>query len=600
MSNWKQIAAQKAVLSRETGTIHKDHGGKLTVALAYPNTYSVGMSSLAVQILYRMFNARPDVVCERVFWDDKAGDGPLLTLESGTPVAGFAALAFTVSFEMDYFNVAAMLRRAGITPLAEARAQAESGPLLIGGGPAISMNPEPLAPFFDALVIGEAEELLPRLTDLLMAGCAGDRERLLDALGALPGVYVPARVSPRPGGRQIERLWVTDVHALEPVSCLYTPDAEFPNRHLIEIARGCGRGCRFCLAGYVYRPPREQPLERILAWAREGLARQLPVYAHGGPSGGQPPSIGLVSAAVSDHSRIDELAAELRGMGARITVASMRTDPISVPLVEALAASGSQTLTIAPEAGSERLRRVIGKTQGEDDLLAAVELAQRLNFPQLKLYFMVGHPTETDGDIQGIVDLTLRARRVFRRNIAINATPFVPKAHTPFQWTALAPARTLAERQRALKRGLAKHGVTVDADSPEWAEVQAVLARGDRRLAPVLLDMERVTIRNFHEALARHGLSAAEFTGERTPGAFQPWDVIESGVTPNYLRHELRLAERERSGHRCPPGAVECLACGVCREGLDISAEATLPVTVSGSTAQGQLQHQTSEGSRLG
>lgn len=582
MSNWKQIAAHKAVLSRETGTIHKDHGGKLTVALAYPNTYSVGMSSLAIQILYRMFNARPDVVCERVFWDGKAAEGPLLTLESGTPVAEFAVLAYTVSFEMDYFNIAAMLRGAGIEPLAAARARAGGGPLLIAGGPAISMNPEPLAPFFDALVIGEAEELLPRLTDLLVEGCAGDRERLLDALDALPGVYVPGRVAPTPGGRQIERLWVADTDALEPVSCLYTPDAEFPNRHLIEIARGCGRGCRFCLAGYVYRPPREQPLERILGWAREGLARQLPIYVHGGPSGSQPPRIGLVSAAVSDHSRIDELAAELQGMGARITVASMRTDPISTPLVEALAASGAQTLTIAPEAGTERLRRVIGKTQGEDDLLAAVELAQQLNFPQLKLYFMLGHPTETDDDIRGIVDLTLRARQIFRRNIAINATPFVPKAHTPFQWAALAPAKTVAQRQRALKRGLAKHNVVVDADSPEWAEVQAVLARGDRRLAPVLLDMATpaegpgraahgrrglaLTLRGFHEALARHGLTAAEFTGERTPGAYQPWDVIESGVTPNYLRHELRLSDRGRPGHRCPPGTVECLACGVCRE----------------------------------
>ncbi len=600
MSNWKQIAAQKAVLSRETGTIYKDHGGKLTVALAYPNTYSVGMSSLAVQILYRSFNARPDVVCERVFWDDKAGDGPLLTLESGMPAAEFAVLAFTVSFEMDYFHVAAMLRRAGIEPLAEARARAESGPLLLAGGPAISMNPEPLAPFFDALVIGEAEALLPPLTDLLVEGCAGDREALLDALDALPGVYVPARVASPPDGRQIERLWVADVNALEPVSCLYTPDAEFPNRHLIEIARGCGRGCRFCLAGYVYRPPREQPLERILDWAREGLARQLPVYAHGGPRGSQPPGIGLVSAAVSDHSHIDKLATELRGMGARITVASMRTDPISVPLVAALAASGAQTLTIAPEAGSERLRRVIGKTQGEDDLLAAVELAQRLNFPQLKLYFMVGHPTETDDDIQGIVDLTLRARRIFRRNIAINATPFVPKAHTPFQWVAMTPAKILAGRQAMLKRGLAKHAVDVSADSPEWAEVQGVLARGDRRLAPVLLDLPRPTLRRFHKALARHGLSATEYLDERGVNALQPWDVIESGIKPAFLRYEQRLSVQERSGHRCPPGAVDCLACGVCREVLDINAEAILPVTLSGSTAQGQLQHQTSEGSRLG
>jgi radical SAM superfamily enzyme YgiQ (UPF0313 family) len=570
MAQWKQIAAGKAVLARETGTVIKDHGGKLKVALTYPNAYSVGMSSLALQILYRVWNARPDTVCERVFYDEKAQAAglPILSLESGAPVNEFDVWAFTVSFEMDYFHVAAMLRHAGVQPFA---ADDDARPLLIAGGPALSMNPEPLAPFFDAIVIGEVEELLPRLTDLLADGVHGERATLLDALARLPGVYVPARHT---AGTTVARLWVADVSLLEPVSAVYTPDCEFPNRHLIEIARGCGRGCRFCLAGYVYRPPREQPLPRILAWAREGLSRQLPVFAHGGRAGQQAPGIGLVSAAVSDHSQIDELATELHGMGARISVSSMRTDPISVPLVRALAASGSQTLTIAPEAGSERLRRVIGKTQCEDDLLAAVELAQSLNFPQLKMYYMVGHPSETDDDIQGIVDLTLKARGLFRRNIAINATPFVPKAHTPFQWAAMAPAKLIADRQRTLKKALAKHNVTVDADPPEWAEVQGVLARGDLRLAPVLWNTGRVTVRGFHAALADAGLSATAYLGERDPSARQPWDVVESGVTPSFYRYERRRAEREQPGHRCPPGCEDCLTCGVCRATVDRELQA--------------------------
>ncbi len=274
--------------------------------------------------------------------------------------------------------------------------------------------------------------------------------------------------------------------------------------------------------------------------------------------------VGLVSAAVSDHSQIDALAEALRAMDARISISSMRTDPISVPMVRALAESGTQTLTIAPEAGTERLRTVINKGQSEESLLAAVELAQSLGFPQLKLYFMIGHPSETEEDIQGIIDLTLKARAIFRRNVSINATPFVPKPHTPFQWAAMTPADVIGARQKQLQRALGRSQIRVNADSAAWAEVQGVLSRGDRRLAPVLLDMERPGPAQLRAALAHHGLSAQEFLGAHAPGESLPWDIVESGVRPQYLRYEYNMAAKDKPGLHCPPGALDCVTCGVC------------------------------------
>ncbi len=546
---WRTIARAKARLAKETGVIHKNWGGKLRVALAFPNDYYVAMSSLALQILYRRLNAFDDVVCERAFWDKAAiADGePLITLESQQPVAEFDLLAFTISYEMDYFNLTSMLRQAGIPPLAEDRVD-KTWPLLIAGGPVVSMNPEPIAPFFDAFVIGEGEEVLEAILSLAQAQLP--RQELLAELSRLPGVYVPLLHPTRPDSQPVERLWAREYGAFEPVSAIYTPDTEFGDMHLIEIARGCGRGCRFCLAGYIYRPPREQPLEQILAWAEPAIR--------------QGRRIGLVSAAVSDYSRIDELAMILGEKGARISVSSMRTDPLSVPLVEAMAASGTRTLTIAPEAGSERLRRVISKMQPEETLFAAVDLAEKLNFPQLKLYFMVGHPSETEADIQAIVDFTLEARKRFRRQITINATPFVPKAQTPFQWMAMTPAKVLKQRQRFLQKALGRHKVAIRADSPAWAEVQGVLARGDRRLAQVLLSVERLSVRAFYQAMEQHGLDASEYLGVRDPVAFQPWQVVSPNVSLRFLQRELHLAEQERPGHACSPEAKGCLVCGAC------------------------------------
>ncbi|HEY80371.1 MAG TPA: radical SAM protein [Anaerolineae bacterium] len=552
--SWKIRSQQQALLEREIGAVHKDWGGRLVVALAFPNTYYVGMSSLALQALYRGFNAFPDVACERVFWDKGGYEArrPLLTLESGRRVAEVDVWAFTISYEMDFFNVVEMLRQAGAPPLA--RDRDEAWPLLIAGGPGVTMNPEPMAPIFDAIVIGEGEAVLADLVDLFRRAIDAPRAELLAELDRMPGVYVPARVPPiaEQGDHpcKIERLWVRDQSQFPPISSLYTPETEFRGMHLMEIARGCGRGCRFCLAGYVYRPPRELPMDLLLDWAREGLKHT--------------DRIGLISAAVSDHSQIDELAPALVEMGAKLSASSMRVDPISRPLVEALRASGAQTLTIAPEAGSARLRDVIAKTQTEAQLLDAVALAAELDFPQIKFYFMIGHPTETQEDLEELVAFALKARDIFKRRIAMNATPFVPKAHTPFQWMAMTDARTLKKRQSFITRRLGKHRIAVRADSPAWAEVQAVLARGDRRLAQVILDIPRLSVRDFWETMARHGLDRDAYLGQLPLDQPMPWEIVASGVKPAFFRQEWRRAQQARLGPHCPPDSAGCLACGVC------------------------------------
>jgi radical SAM superfamily enzyme YgiQ (UPF0313 family) len=539
MTQWKTVAEARRILEQETGTIYKDWGGRLPVALAYPNTYYVGMSSLGLQTVYHLFNQRPDVVCERVFWRGgkrRGGEGQeLVSLESQRPLGEFRVLAFSLAYELDYFNALEMLRQVDIPLLAGERD--EDDPLLIAGGPAVTANPEPLAELFDAFVIGEAEELIPSLVEALQAGIGGERQSLLSALAQIPGLYVPAHPlisnlqSPTSSVQPAKRQWIRDLDAYPTTSVLFTRETEFGDMYLIEIARGCKRGCRFCLTGHTCRPLRERSVGTLLHQAREGLVHR--------------DKIGLMGAAVSDYSRIDELVTGLREMGARISVSSLRAAPLSETLVKSLAESGSQTLTLAPEAGSERLRALIHKGISTDDVMRAADLAARYDFPRLKLYFMLGLPTEIEEDVQAIVDLVTVVGQRFSRRVTVNVTPFVPKAHTPFQWAAMIPQDIVRERLRYVEQQLRPRGVAVKSDSPAWAAVQGVLSRGDRRLGQALTKMDRTSLAQWRRALRESGLEADEYLRERSLDGTLPWSVVDSGLSPAYLRREW---ERARAG----------------------------------------------------
>jgi len=506
--DWREITLARRLLASERGASVRDWGGRLPIVLAYPNSYGVGMSSLAIHGLYRWLNALPGVVCERAFaWLGRRPEpgAPLLTLESQRPVRDAAALAISVSFELDYFHVLEMLRR---TPLPLRAAEREDGdPLVILGGPAVAANPAPLAPVADAIVIGEAEPILADLVDVLREGWVRHRAATLAALAALPGVYVPALHD----GRPIERLCQSDLDAYPTGTSVIAPQAEFGDMFLIEISRGCLRGCRFCLAGQWYRPLRERSMESVLAQAQEGLTHLN--------------KVGLVGAAVSDYSAIGDLAMRLRKMGAALSVSSLRVHPLSLPLLAALAESGSQSITLAPEAGSERLRRAIRKGVTHAQIIRAVE-AVRGRFASLKLYFMIGLPGEEDSDIEALLQLVGEVAGLFDREVVVNVTPFVPKAHTPYQREAMASAEVLETRLARLREGCRALRTPLRAEGVAESRAQAILARGDVRLGEALLALPTTSPARLERVLRRTGLDPEVYLAAWAPDAALPWNVV--------------------------------------------------------------------------
>jgi len=510
-------------LSREQGFLVKDWGGRLPLAIVYPNSYYIGMSNLGVHSLYRILNSCADVVAERFFWEEDGS--PLLSLESDRPLSDFAAIAFSISFELDYLNVPRILRAAGI-PLYAAERD-ERHPLIIGGGACITANPAPLSPFFDCLCIGEAEPLLPPLLRVLKNG---SRDEKLAALSLLPGCYVPQLNEKKTVARQ----WAEDLDSFATTSAVVTPDTEFGDLYLIEVERGCAYGCRFCLAGAAFCPQRHRSLEGLLAQAAEGLKYRK--------------RLGLVGPVVSSYPHLEDLLLRLRQMGAGYSISSLRVKPLPRSLVRELALGGVNSLAIAPEAGSERLRRLIGKNISEDDVLKAVENIADERIGQLKLYLMLGLPTETDDDVEAIIDLALKCKKVMDSSghggrLSLNVAPFVPKAGTPFQWLSMEDTSVLKKRLKRLERGLQPYGVKVKAESIAWSQVQAVFARGDSSLAPVLAAVAEVSLPGWRRAAREQGLDIDYYAHQRWPLDKElPWAGIDLGTSRQRLEAELKRA----------------------------------------------------------
>jgi len=563
----------------EIGAIRKSWQGRIRVVLAYPNSYYVGMSNLGFQTAYLMFNSIESMVCERAFLSENVGKGRIRTAESGRLLSDADIIAFSVSYENDYPNILEILKKAGIPLLSRDRESVH--PLVIAGGVACFLNPEPIAPFIDCFLMGEAEALLPRFfacfdeLDIRKRTGFFEKNRFLKHVTQnVPGAYVPEFYRPtyhkdgticsfeqlHGAPPQVERVFLKDLSHIPTCSTLLTHDTTFRKTFLIEVGRGCPHGCRFCSAGYIYRPPRFRSFSVLEECIRKGASVT--------------DRIGLVGASVSDLPDLAELCRRARGENSniRISFSSLRADALDPGLVSELKQSRIKTATIAPDAGSERMRNVINKGITRADILNAAEALVSEGIPNLKLYFMIGLPTETSEDIEAIVTLCREIKSVFLQSsrkrkrigeITVSLSSFVPKPFTPFQRVPMDDVRTLKRKIKQIKDGLkGVANLRVRADIPRHAQIQALFSRGDRRVAEIL-SLASDNRGNWAKTLKESPLNIdAYLNRERSPDEFLPWNFIAHGVRPAFLEQEYKRAKEGRPSPPCP--MESCNICGVC------------------------------------
>lgn len=563
----------QSLRANEVSRVESNPHKPFKVGLVYPNTYFVGMSNLGLQIIYEEVNLRERSCGERYFMpaaselrDYEKHRLPLMSVETQRPLNECDVIGIDITFEMDYFNIPQLLKL-GRVPVKRVH-RIERDPIVIAGGPCATFNPEPLSDFIDAFIIGEGEELISEILTVIEDGRLNhtSRSEILMDLSKLPGVYVPELYEPQydesgdfasykvPTPR-VTRHW----RQLESVgeTVIATDYTEFGAMYIVEVARGCGRHCRFCMAGYCYRTPRLRRLDLLKA----GVDRAAELNK----------KVGLMGAAISDYPDIDELVNYIRSKGLRYSCASLRADSLTQAVVDGLAASGQQTITIAPEAGSDRLRRVINKGISNEDMHKAVTLAAKAGIPHIRLYIMVGLPTETDEDIEAIVTM---ANDVFgymqdagcKGRLTLSVNPFIPKPFTPFQWMPMANQKEVTKKLNSIKKALGKNRrIEVLVESPKEAYIQGVLARGDRRLGEIIAwAAENGGAKAFKNACREfdYDMDRALYR-ERELTEPLPWDMLDMQLAEGYLATEWQRSLTETYTAPCQAG---CRRCGVCNE----------------------------------
>lgn len=539
--NRKLIEKTDVLLSKEKGTIFKDPGGKVNICLVYPNAYHAGMSNLGFQGIYGLLNKRDDVVCERAFLPDERDieeyirtETPIFSYESKRPLNRFDIAAFSISFENDYPNILKILDIAKI-PFGSSERN-EYHPLLIAGGVCCFFNPEPIAPIFDVIFIGEAEESLNEFLTIYKA--KGKRQRTKDEIKReivnIEGIYVPEfydirysdegkiaeRIAKYGAPEKIERRYMKDLSVSPITTTIITPEAEFSEIYLVEAMRGCPWKCRFCLVGHIYNPARKKDLDTITV----EIERAKEITS----------KIGLIGPSLTDYAHIkDVLCIE----GVDFSITSLRASAKSAEIVELL--KGHKSVSIAPEAGTERMRRVVNKKITEDDILDTSKLILNAGIENLRLYFIIGLPAETDEDVSGIVEIVKKVRRISNRgNIILSISTFVPKPFTPFQWHPMEHLDSVKEKLKFIKKSLRdEKGVKVFHDVPKYAHMQGLFSMGGRRIFNVLKEMIKTD--DYKSACSQAGVDMDFYIFRKKDfNEILPWDFIDTGISKEKLWNE--------------------------------------------------------------